>query len=220
LQIYSLNPFGLFFVLELTINKLKQLFARGLPGEGVQLAMAPVTRLEMDFANTDFTSYRQSAVMVVLCKDDYEGWFIPLILRNSYSGIHSAQISLPGGKREALDTDLEATARRECFEEIGLINSIEVVGPLSLIYIPVSKFIVQPFLSVCEVENPLMMGQVREVKEIIKLKIDTLLDDLIMKNGLVDEKIKAPYFEVESFKIWGATAMILLEVKEILKRSM
>lgn len=158
--------------------------------------------------------------MVVLCVDETNNFFIPLIERETYNGTHSGQISLPGGKFDLEDLDLETTARRECFEEIGLAN-IEVLGKLTSVYIPVSGFLVQPYLGYFEVKNPNFVKHEREVKSILNLSIEELLDDNIVKNGSVtlDLSLNHPYFEMKEYKIWGATAMILNEVKAVLKEA-
>ncbi|MFY7812156.1 MAG: NUDIX hydrolase, partial [Flavobacterium sp.] len=74
-----------------------------------------------------------------------------LIKRNSYHGVHSAQIAFPGGKPEVEDKDLQATALREAWEEIGVnIQEVKIVTHLSKVYIQPSNFLVTPFLGYCE----------------------------------------------------------------------
>ncbi|MDX2172023.1 MAG: CoA pyrophosphatase [Bacteroidota bacterium] len=204
--------------MQLNINILKNALQQPLPGEKIQLQMAPSTRPIINSTHLKITDYKQSAVMVVLCVDETNNFFIPLIERETYNGTHSGQISLPGGKFDLEDLDLETTAKRECFEEIGL-TSIEVLGKLTSVYIPVSGFLVQPYLGYFEVKNPNFVKHEREVKSILNLSIEELLDDNIVKNGSVtlDLSINHPYFEMKEYKIWGATAMILNEVKAVLK---
>lgn len=206
--------------MQLNINILKNALQRPLPGEKIQLQMAPSTRPIINSTHLKTTDYRQSAVMVVLCVDETNNFFIPLIERETYNGTHSGQISLPGGKFDLEDLDLETTAKRECFEEIGLAN-IEVLGKLTSVYIPVSGFLVQPYLGYFEVKNPNFVKHEREVKSILNLSIEELLDDNIVKNGSVtlDLSLNHPYFEMKEYKIWGATAMILNEVKVLIKNS-
>lgn len=206
-------------MLTININSLKNALLKPLPGENIQLQMAPSTRPNININSLKITDYKQSAVMVVLCRDETDTFFIPLIERETYNGTHSGQISLPGGKFDIEDLNLETTARRECFEEIGLQN-IEVLGKLTQVYIPVSGFLVQPYLGYCTATNLTFVKHQREVKTILKLNIKTLIDDTIIKNGSVtnDVNLKHPYFEANNYKIWGATAMILNEVKVLLKK--
>lgn len=165
-------------------------------------------------------AYKPSAVMVLLCEDEKGQTFIPLTKRHAYSGAHSAQVSLPGGKYDERDEDLLNTAKRECFEEIG-IAELEVIGKLSSLHIPVSGFLVQPFVARCLVKNPQFTLQEREVQRLLKLNPFSLLDENTRKEGYIDlgagQKIYCPWFEVEQEKVWGATAMMLSEFKEILK---
>lgn len=158
--------------------------------------------------------------MILFCEDAEGNLFIPLTERMTYNGAHSGQISLPGGKYEIGDNDLMNTAIRECYEEIG-IKEIEVIGKLTPLFIPVSHFLVNPYVGICKIKNPVMTNQEREVKRLIKLSLEDLENDNIVKLGsmqIMDSMaIKTPWFEVEGLKVWGATAMILSELKELLK---
>jgi hypothetical protein len=220
LQIYLILKALITFYLEQLINKLKHRLQSPLPGQDAQYLMAPVNRERIALEILKVENYRPSAVMILFCTDEQGEPFIPLIERMAYKGFHSAQISLPGGKFEAADSNLQQTATRECFEEIG-IKDIEVLGSLTQLYIPVSGFLVQPFVGVCTVKNPAMISQQREVKTILKLGIDTLMQDSSVKSGSIETAeqlaIKTNYFEVESYKVWGATAMILSELKEVMR---
>lgn len=206
--------------MELLINKLKIELHKPLPGIPAQYEMAPVSRPKINVESLEVGQYRQSAVMIVFCRDENDQVFIPLIERFAYKGAHSAQISFPGGKYEDVDENLQNTAIRECFEEIGLQNEIEVIGKLTQLYIPVSSFLVEPYIGFCKVKDPALFPHEREVKNILKLSINKLMDESLLEQGVVeaeDYKIKTPYFLVEGNKVWGATAMMLNELKTILK---
>jgi len=204
----------------LNINNLKTTLLQPLPGEEVQLKMAPTNRPNIKITSLNTNDYKQSAVMVVLCKDETDNFFIPLIERETYNGTHSGQISLPGGKFEVEDLSLETTAKRECYEEIGLQN-YDILGKLTELYVPVSGFLVQPYFGFCDLKNPKFTKNQREVKTIINLKINDLLNDNFINFGNLrpDIDLKHSYFEINNYKIWGATAMILNEVKIVLKNS-
>ena len=157
--------------------------------------------------------------MILFCEDDAGKTFIPLTERMTYNGVHSGQVSLPGGKFEHGDADLASTALRECYEEIG-VTEIDILGKLTPLFIPVSNFLVHPYIGVSKIKNPLMKNQEREVKTILRVNIHDLLNDNIIKQGSInvgEMKIKTPWFEVENLKVWGATAMILSELKEVMK---
>ena len=207
--------------MEQLLNKLKNELQKPLPGIAAQFDMAPVSRPKINIEDLNINDYKQSAVLILFCLDDQNNLFIPLIERYAYKGVHSAQISFPGGKFEEEDIHLQNTALRECFEEIGLQNEIEVIGKLTDLFIPVSSFLVAPYIGFCKINNPSFFLHEREVKSILKLPLEVLMDDSIIINGLVeadDYKIKTPYFLVEGHKVWGATAMILSVLKSILAR--
>lgn len=202
------------------INKIHKKLKGELPGETAQYLMAPEKRGRIrDYG--DETLFKPSAVLILLCADEHNEFYFPLTQRFAYDGIHSGQVSLPGGKADSNDKDLTATALRECEEEIGVKDNIEVLGNLSALYIPVSNFLVQPVVAYCSGENVLMLPHVKEVKHIVKFYLKDLLNESIVKEDDINlyggGKIKAPCFETEGLKVWGATAMILSEFKVILK---
>jgi 8-oxo-dGTP pyrophosphatase MutT (NUDIX family) len=205
--------------LEQILNKLKLKLAEGLPGVEAQYLMAPVGRKKIDELASQTLTYRSSAVLVLLCINGPGEAFIPLIERMSYNGAHSGQVSLPGGKFEERDVNLETTALRECEEEVG-IKEVELIGNLTELFIPVSQFKVQPFIGVYKLPNPTFTKQEREVKNLIPLMLEDLMNDTIIKNGEVNlpnnTRMNVPYFEVGEHKVWGATAMILHELKVLL----
>lgn len=135
--------------------------------------------------------------------------------------MHAGQISLPGGKREPGDSNLAETALRESREEVGVAQeNVRILGKLSDLYIPPSRFLVTPFVGFCE-KRPDFMKDPAEVDEIIEIKLSDLLSDQAVqvkkhKIGL-GIHIKAPSFVVNGHVIWGATAMILSEFKEVIK---
>ena len=133
---------------------------------------------------------------------------------------HKGQLSFPGGKMEESDDDLLETAIRETREEIGLeLARVQILGKLSPLYIPVSNFMVHPFITVIPDPVPLHPDP-REVEKIWSVSLDGIKDDkrqrgpMRISSGLVLQNV--PFFPLENKKIWGATAMILAELSEIL----
>jgi 8-oxo-dGTP pyrophosphatase MutT (NUDIX family) len=201
---------------------LKYQLQHHLPGEVAQFMMAPKLRKKISANEILKETYTLSAVIILICFDESESPYLILIERVAYNGLHSGQISFPGGKFDTADVTLEITALRECYEEIGIKNNVEVLGKLSDVYIPVSKFMVQPYVAICSKIKPTFIAQEREVKSILKLPLDFLFDESKIKHGLFktgsDFITEAPYFLFNQHKIWGATAMILSELKVILKQ--
>ncbi|PBQ34669.1 coenzyme A pyrophosphatase [Sphingobacteriaceae bacterium] len=206
--------------MEQLVNRLKTALSETLPGIDAQYMMAPLNRQRMNQEQLKTQNYRPSAVMIVFCENANGDLYIPLTERMTYNGAHSGQVSLPGGKFEPEDLDLMNTAIRECFEEIG-VKEIDVIGKLTPLHVPVSSFLIHPYVGICKIKDPVMVNQEREVKRLIKLAVTDLLEDSIVKEGSMQVmeslSIKTPWFEVEELKVWGATAMILSELKQILK---
>jgi len=186
--------------------------------------MAPFNRSKVDLEKLSSSDYKLSAVMLLFCLDQRNNWFLPLTERYNYLGVHSGQISLPGGKFDATDGTTENTAIRECYEEIGVKDGIKIIGRLTSLFIPVSGFLVEPFVGIITEKDPLFIANEREVKNIIRFQITDLLNHESVKDGSIELpgeakslKIKTPYFSLGNHKIWGATAMILNELKAVIK---
>jgi 8-oxo-dGTP pyrophosphatase MutT (NUDIX family) len=195
-----------------------------LPATSAHLKMAPLERHESLQAEyyAKFNP-RKSAVMMLFYPKNAQATMI-LIKRNTYAGVHSAQISFPGGKAEVTDANLAETALRETYEEVGIaVADIDVVMPFTEIYIPPSNFLVSPFLGISMDElnfNP----SAYEVAELIELPLEDLLDDSIVINSEIQTAINqtmiVPAFKVGEHIVWGATAMILSELKETIKSAL
>ena len=197
------------------IQRLKKELQRTLPGKMAQHKMAPSQRIE----KTVNTSSQNAGVLILLYPNNSE-IFTTLIKRPVYKGVHSGQISLPGGKfEEEVDISIVETAFRETQEEIGVPkNSITFVGKLTPLYIPVSNIHVQPVIG-CLSQEPQFTADSREVDKIYEINIHELLtpeciaeDEIILSDN---RKVRAPYYNFNNLQIWGATAMILSEYFEI-----
>jgi 8-oxo-dGTP pyrophosphatase MutT (NUDIX family) len=191
-----------------------------LPGEIAHIPLSPLHRPITSEVMQNLTDYKASAVAVMLfpLENSYQ---CVLIQRTEYTGKHSGQISFPGGKKDPEDEDLLVTAKRECLEEIGVdVSSADYLGKLSNVYIPVSGFLVEPHVFYYP-EEPAFVHQEREVAAVFTISLEELLaQDVIgemkveTENALV--KLKVPCFKIRDKQIWGATALILNELREIL----
>lgn len=202
-----------------TIDFLVHRLQEDLPGKDAQIQMAPRPVDIERFRTLDTSSYKIGAVMILLFPDT-KGAVFPLMQRPLYDGVHSGQISLPGGKQDPGDEDVIATAIRETKEEIGVdISRDQVLGRLSDMYIPPSKFKVSPVVAYLE-KQPLIIPDAREVVEVFSVPLrDVLRDDIRKTEKIVvrNTRLDAPYFDINNKIVWGATAMILSEFCEILK---
>ncbi|WP_316635485.1 CoA pyrophosphatase [uncultured Flavobacterium sp.] len=192
-----------------------------LPAVSAHLKMAPKERIEA-LKNLDFKAEnpRIAAVMMLFYPKNGKTHLV-LIVRNAYNGVHSSQIAFPGGKYEATDADFEETALRETHEEVGVMPSkIEVIKHFSPMYIPPSNFLVHPFLGISK-EELSFYPDVREVAGIIELPLSVFLDDEIIIEATLStsyaNNISVPAFNIQNHIVWGATAMILSELRDVLK---
>lgn len=202
------------------ITNLKIKLQQPLPGMDAQFEMAHVKR-EKIFENTpDALVYRPSAVLIVTYPNEMNEPIVLLIERVTYDGVHSGQIALPGGKADPEDTDLKATALREFFEETGSDATPEIIGTLTPVYIPVSKFVVHPFVGYLTA-RPHFTKSEREVQELIEWPLAELVLPETVKQTVVEPmpgfKLTTPYFDIKEKVLWGATAMIMNELKWVLK---
>lgn len=196
---------------------LKGLKKEDLKGEAAHIDAYPPFRLALykDTRPTDRT--KRSAVLILFYEIEGNTYFC-LIKRPKYDGPHSSQVAFPGGKFENGDHNLTQTALREAEEEVGVDTStIVVLNELSTLYIPVSDFTVKPILAATHTP-PHFRPSVSEVEYIIQVNVDMLLSTNLETVEVATPKgsIMAPSFLLENEKIWGATAMILNELKGLL----
>lgn len=186
-----------------------------LPGEAAQILMAPAFR-----GNSTDQDHPVRAAVLILLYPSREETHLVFMKRNEYPGPHSGQISFPGGAWEAADGTLEQTAIRECREEIGVQEGIEILGALTPLHIPVSNFLVSPFVGWME-HTPVFFPDRTEVQYVIEVSLRELLDPAIRDSEKLYHHmhpVEAPFFRVGSDKIWGATAMMLSEFLEVAAR--
>ena len=158
--------------------------------------------------------------MAVFYPKNDQTYFV-LILRKTYKGVHSNQIGFPGGRVEAEDRDLEDTALRETEEEVGIPQEkIEVIRGLSKLYIPPSNFWVHPYVGVMT-ETPELIPQESEVEDILEVKLEDFLNEsnFVTRNLSTSymENIDVPAFLLNDQIVWGATGMMLGELREMLR---
>ena len=194
-----------------------------MPGEASHHKMAPIERLEeLTKESLKKNKAKRAAVMALFYPNIDGETHLALILRKTYKGVHSAQVGFPGGKQEPSDISAEHTALRETQEEIGVLQQdIIVLKKLTQIYIPPSNFFVEPFMGVCET-TPQFILQETEVEALIEVKISDFLDDNIYCTRRLSTSyatdIEVPAYILNTHVVWGATAMMLSEVRELLKQ--
>ena len=209
----------------MTFEIFKQLVSKiekmSLPGDMSHQIMAPSFRKKDIKLTYKKDNYRNAAVLIV-CYPKNEIVHFALILRPKYKGVHSGQVAIPGGKVEAEDENFQATALRETWEEIGIVpHDIKIIRSLTKIYVPPSRFWVFPFLGMLEDKKPFVI-QSSEVAEVIEISIDALLDETNLSSKEISiknkQKVDVPCYKLKDYTVWGATAMILSELKVMLKQ--
>jgi len=210
-------------VFEYIINTLSEEIQSGLPGWGAQKIMITPGRGKMDIKAIEKNNPRESSVLIWLYPKGDE-IFTRLIQRAKSEKVHGGQVAFPGGKYETTDKDLWRTALREAQEEIGLPpQKVCKAGALSPVYIPPSNFWVHPFVGFSHSDMPVLIDPL-EVQRTIDLNIQTLLDPSIKEEKLIVHSYsktgeKTPYYNVQGYTVWGATAMILSELEALLRRA-
>jgi len=200
------------------ISTLKQ---HSIGGLDAQFSLAPKLRLKYTEEKINAFNPKKAAVAALFYPNSKNETCFLLTLRANYNGTHAAQISFPGGKFEIQDTSLKNTALRETNEEVGaLIENIVVFKQMTDVYIPPSNFIVTPFLGY--VNTIPTFKKNHEVAEIISVTVQDLLNEKSITSTTLStsyaKNIEVPCFVLNNYIVWGATAMILNEIKELLKK--
>ena len=179
--------------------------------------MAPVPR---GWQKRD-TAPKPAAVMILIYPGSDSRLSTVLTLRNPDLRGHSGQVSFPGGQQEPQDEDLTATAVRETCEEIGICSTgIAVLGQFPRFYIPASHFDVCPIVARYD-GMPDFRANPAEVTEVFSFDLEDLLQD---KFKCVEQRVirgfdvRVPYYYVSGHKVWGATAIMLSELEQRLRR--
>jgi 8-oxo-dGTP pyrophosphatase MutT (NUDIX family) len=207
-------------------NQLKKILRQPKPAAKAHVLAAPDDRIEGLISRKWPTDAKQSAVTFLIFP--HQGKLSTLLMeRVVYNGVHSGQISLPGGQKDADDSNLLATAIREFVEETGIqLQASNYLGELSDLYIPPSHFLVQPYVAFLD-ELPPLQPDVREVQELHIVSLEELFhpDNFKQEEVLVRQRkdhqytIKAPCYCIKELYIWGATAMMISELHWIFKEN-
>lgn len=162
---------------------------------------------------------RQAAVLVPLVARE-AGLSVLLTRRSPDLAAHSGQIAFPGGGVEEVDDGPVDTALREAEEEVGLARGrVEVLGQLDS-YLTRTGFLVQPVVGLVHPPFDLVADPL-EVAEIFEVPLDFILDPRNQRMESRTYKGHQRWFYVfpyQDYYIWGATAGMLVNLVEVLRR--
>lgn len=210
-------------LLSLTIEDVRQALSAPLPGVEGQKKMAPQPKSGEIDRWAKPADCRDAGVLLLLYPNANNGrvaeLHLALIRRTEYLGVHSGQISLPGGRREGRESR-QAAALREAMEEVGIVpNRLEMIGRLSPLYTPPSNFCIYPYVAY-SAARPGFRLESKEVAALLEPPLSLLLNPANRREELWHfERYgprRVPFFDVEGHKVWGATAMILSEFLTLL----
>jgi 8-oxo-dGTP pyrophosphatase MutT (NUDIX family) len=210
------------------IELIRQALTGPLPGQAGQIKMVPEQLPDLPSRWEQADDCREAAVLLLLypalnhnsgAQTQKPELHFLLTRRPVYPGVHSGQISLPGGQREAGEA-LPATALREAYEEVGLVSeTIEIIGSLSPLYIPPSNYCIYPFVAYTPL-RPAFQPDPREVAELIETPLGLLFNPAIRQEEIWPlpnyGNRQVPFYNIFGHKVWGATAMVLSEFLTLL----
>jgi len=202
------------------IENLRDELCKPLPGTDVQWEMASSDRLIRDFPRHKKNDSKLAAVLILLYPINNELHTL-FIQRPEYNGVHSGQISFPGGKKEKGDSNITDTALRETCEEIGICDEeLIILGTLTPLFIPVSNIEVIPVVASC-IKRPYIKPDRDEVVFVIEARLADFFNHGIVKHKSMvvrGEELDVKYYDYQGKVIWGATAMMLHELLVVMKR--
>ena len=206
------------------INYIPKIEKEKLLSTDAHAKMAPLERISyLKEENYQENNPRQAAVLMLFYPKNKQT-HLALIVRNTYPGVHSSQIGFPGGKVEESDFNLEETALRETHEEVGINREkVEIIKSFSQIYIPPSNFLVAPFMGISQQELT-FVPDLHEVKRVLEFPIEDFLSEKSITKVKMSTSyatdIEVPAFMVDKYVVWGATAMMMSELKETIKSAL
>jgi 8-oxo-dGTP pyrophosphatase MutT (NUDIX family) len=204
------------------IDQLHQKLVDGeLPGHTAHEKMAHAVRRAEHWTN--IPKSKEAGVLIVLFEKSPGDVHLIFIRRGvgHEQDKHAGQIAFPGGKKEQGDRDLMFTALREAEEEIAIdLTLLDVLGSLTPLYIPVSKYLVHPFVAYAY-KQPELTKQESEIAEILELPLSHFRSATAKQTTKIriaqDITLNhVPCFQIHNHIIWGATAMIMNELLEMM----
>jgi len=207
-------------LLNITANDIKKRFAAtAMPHDPLDVVIPPPRWPKP--LQEQLTSNLVAAAVLIPIIYRKETLSVLLTERSPDLKHHAGQISFPGGRMDAADRDIRATALRETQEEVGIDPAdVEIVGYLD----PnptVTGYAVTPVVALVQLRQELIIDPV-EVKSAFEVPLPFLLD---VNNQQASERefagVSVPIaeFNYGQYRIWGATASMLIELRKFLSNN-
>lgn len=201
-------------------NNVSKLSEIALGGLDAQFELAPKFRQKYTQEFINARNAKKAAVLALFYPNSQGKTCFLLTLRANYNGTHASQISFPGGKFDSSDVSIKNTALREAHEEVGIQpDDVHIFKQMTDVFIPPSNFMVSPFLGLLNYTPTLTKNE--EVEENIVVLLEDLLNENAFSTTIVTtsyaKNMLVPCFNLSNCVVWGATAMMLNEIKILLK---
>jgi 8-oxo-dGTP pyrophosphatase MutT (NUDIX family) len=203
----------------MTAATLRKRFAgTRLPDDPLDVAMPPGLRYWPHAMRAELAGPLRPAGVLIPVMQRRSGLTILLTQRARQLRIHAGQASFPGGRMEAGDPDVHATALRETHEEVGIEPShVDVIGYLQAMP-TITGFAVTPVVGIVDSSAELVVDR-SEVDYTFEVPLDFLLDKA--NDRLCDREWGGSRFRLKEFhyageRIWGATAYMLVAFRKII----
>ncbi|MDT0630788.1 CoA pyrophosphatase [Rubrivirga sp. S365] len=201
---------------------LRARLAAPLPGHAAHAEMAPFpARATAETLSTERNEGRPAATLVLLYPGAGGAASVVLTVRQASLSSHGGQVSLPGGSLDAGETPEDA-ARREAWEEVGVDPAApDVLGRLTPLYIPPSRFSVWPVVASVDARPPFRAHEA-EVAALVEAPVAAFLDPTLRRRSRRDAPLgtfEVPFFDVGGLEVWGATAMMMAEFAAVVREA-
>jgi len=202
---------------QITTAKLRESLAgTRLPMDPTDVTMPPGSdEWPADMREALTKSLRLAGVLIPVIQRE-EGLTVLLTRRSAELKHHASQISFPGGRMEEHDRDIQATALRETHEEVGIPPAnVDVIGYLEPMP-TVTGYAVTPVIGLVEMPDTLHIDH-NEVECVFEVPLEFLLDRRNATPSTREfrgRKVATVEFRFEEHRIWGATAYMLIELRD------